>query len=117
MKGHRNKMILSYWENGKMLCKGTVEEIAKFTRKSANTIYSWNEKGFENLRKEGVLRQIFEVYTKDGDVLFRGTSEECADMMCIERCSFRHIIGDMIKGKRTGANGAELVRKIGVELR
>ena len=111
------KSVFSYWKDGKMICKGTVSEISEVTGFKHSTLYRWHKKGDKRIRYEGRLEFVYELYAPDGTVYFKGTKDECADKLFIARSSFIHAFNDMKRGRRTGKNGAELIRRAGVELR
>lgn len=113
---NRPRLVFSYWENGQMLCKGTVRDIADFKGVKDKTIYNMAEKGHPRLKLEGRMEQVYEIYTKDGAVIFKGNARECEDHLFIARGTLKHILQGIKTGKRNGRCGAYLVRRKGMEL-
>ena len=57
-------------------------------------------------------RLLYELYDKDGTVLFTGNSDECAKYMHCTREDFHHYKYHQSKGRINGDRGALLVRKV-----
>ena len=105
--------IYAYCENGEHLLTGTLEELSEVTGYKSKYLSELSRKKYGNKEVKLLYKQYheFEVYDKNGTVLFKGTSRECADYMCITIEGFWEAVIYTRQGKRTGNRGGLFARK------
>ena len=115
----RNETVYSYWEKRNKICEGTVKELSEKLGISRCSLYQLNYKptSFRRLEIEGMIVPMFELYTKEGEVVFKGSIYECADYMCVSDSAVFAGVRETLNGERTGRYGALLVRRAGKEFR
>ena len=111
--------IYGYYVNGELLHTGTSAELGEKLGCSSRYITELCRHPISKHEVKLLYKQYheFEVYDKNGTVLFQGTSKECADFMCVTMQGFWLAVIYTRQGKRTGRRGGLLARKKGVCLR
>ena len=107
--------IYGYYVNGELLNTGTSEELGEKLGCSSRYITELCRHPIIKHEVKILYKQYheFEVFDKDGIVLFKGTSKECADYMFVTIEGFWNAVIHTRQGKRTGNKGGLFVRKTG----
>ena len=115
----RNETVYSFWKKREKICTGTVNELSEKLGISKGCLYQLNHKPthLRRLEIEGTLVPMFELFTKEGEVVFKGSIYECADYMCVSDMSVLAGVRETLSGERTGRQGGLLVRRAGKEFR
>ena len=115
MTPRRKSNIYGYYMDDELVHVGTPSEIADKVECSKEYVYhliknSYSGKSVKLLR---TVQNLYELYKPDGEVVFRGTGQECADYLYIAIESFWIVINSTRKGTRRGTHGGLLARLIG----
>jgi hypothetical protein len=116
---NRTVGVYSYYEKNNKICTGSIKELAEKLNKTPNSLYqlSYKPTCFRRLKIEGYLVPMYEVYTREGIVVFKGSVVECADFMCVNDESVIVALYETKSGQRNGRCGGYLVRRAGREFR